>query len=471
MNTFNQLLQESEMNEEFFKKLRTEHHICSKQEGDLIIFYHKYYNDYIKPDTIQSVVKSVVYNTKTKEIVSDCGPNPFYNNNAKGLIGMDINNLTFVKYYDGTQMSLFFDTDKWYLSTRRCLDSSKSYYHSEKSHYELFNEIIQETEYKTFENFTDSLDKNKSYYFILIHHENKQIIDYSSDSEFGYNNKKVDNYKKLCLYSVKNKNEINSVDTTLESSLLNMYSNKPQFVNNTNIFMPKQLDRFDYNTNMICYYQNKLLIFTTLNYQLSHLIMYSNSPTISGLIFSYQNNILYDYHKKYFNKTITIKEGTFKSNDMLNILFKVSASLLLTMFKEMWSITNGKSLNNHLYNYLPPIYKEILYAIRGIYFSKKSNFSTSINKSDCYLNCHDIYYYLKYIDTNKFINFIKGTSHIYHETIFIPFWQKLHAEATANEYTHNMFIMDNYNKYRYFIEYIDLMSNQVDESLDESLDE
>ena len=43
------------------------------------------------------------------------------------------NNNKFYECYEGTLMSLFYFNEKWYLSTRRCLDSKKSKW-KEKEH-------------------------------------------------------------------------------------------------------------------------------------------------------------------------------------------------------------------------------------------------------------------------------------------------------------------------------------------------
>lgn len=485
MNAFYELLEKSEVNKEFLKELYNEHYICSKEVDHLIVFYHKFYNNYIKPDTIQSSVRSVIYNTLTKKVVSDCGTNPIYNNEASVLINdKDLTKLNFLNYYDGTVMSLFFDTDKWYLTTRRCLDSNQSYYQSQHSHRELFNKVLEETEYKTFDDFTKSLEKDKSYYFVLIHHENQQIIDYTA--EYGKN------YKKLCLFSVKDS----------EQKIVDLYSTKFDFVDEKTIFVAKKIEngdklfvkksasKFDYKTNFVCYFENKLLIFNTISYQLARITKYDDHPTVSGLIFAYQHDILADYHKLMSSdKTITTADGRFTTSNILQVLFKTSSTYLFLMFRELWSITTGKPMAGvlrakalvevdpkiksslereadvieYIYKKLPTSYKELFYAIRGIYFSKKSKLLTAIKKSDTYLNVHDIYNYLKNMETKKFIKYIKETRNIFDEPVFIPLLQNVHMNAEKIK----LYNMDDFNKYRYFIRYVDLQTTEYVEELEE----
>jgi hypothetical protein len=477
LTTMEKLLEANEINNDFLKKIYDEHYICSKEIGDLILFYHKYYNNYIKPDTIQSQVRSIIYNKKTKKIVSDCGPNPIYNDEAYKLItDKDLNSLNLYHYYDGTVMSVFFAEDKWYLTTRRCLDSKESFYNSDNSHYSLFNEVLENTEYKTFETLTESLEKDKSYYFILIHYKNKQVLDYSN--EFG------SEYKRLCLFSVK------------DSDQKSLNTNKLVFVDNKNIFVPTEItnngrntlflkngNKVIYNKDFICYYENKLLIFNTTNYQLSHIKTHDKYSDIVSLFFAYQNDILYKYD---YNNNIKLNEGTFKSADIVSTLLKISSSYMLLMFKQLYSINNGNPVSRLLksqanielnqitkeklekqaqyeetiYNALPSIYKEILYAVRGIYYKKKSNMSMCANKTDAYLNVHDIYNYLKYLDVQKYIQFIKASNIIYKKDVF----KSLLENISNNMKKLKTFNVDILTKYYYFVKYIDENTGVIDET-------
>jgi hypothetical protein len=468
------LLESNEINDDFLKKIYDEHYICSKDtvNSDLILFYHKFYNNYIEPNTIQSEVRSIVYNKKTKKIVADCGPNPIYNDDAYKLIeNKDLNSLHFVQYYDGPVMSVFFDTDKWYLSTRRCLDSNESYYNNDKSHYTLFNEVLENTEYKIFEKFTENLEKDKSYYFVLIHYKNKQVIDYSKE----FNSE----YKKLCLFSVRDE----------ERKALNLQKNDFKFIDNKNIFIPEEIvdknlsnlfskngNKVIYNRDVICYYENNLLIFNTLNYQLLHVKTHDKYPTISSLFFAYQNDLLSKY-ANLFENTIKINEDTYKTIEMLSVLLKTSSLFMLLMFKQLYSVTTGnpvsKVLKMHanielnqtvreklekqaedeekIYNALPLQYKEILYAIRGIYYKKKANKNTYPNKTDSYLNVHDIYNYLKNLDVQKYILFLKVTnSFVLNNDTFEVLLENINNNMKKQK-TYNV---ENMNKYYKFLMYV-----------------
>lgn len=99
---------------------------------------------------------------------------------------------TFELTYEGTVITVYNYDDKWYFGTTSCpsVDSSR-FFHPTKTHGQMFNEAIakvtnsdlpvsKEDGIEIRNKFTSFLDKTKAYAFILVHHENKHIIDYSS---------------------------------------------------------------------------------------------------------------------------------------------------------------------------------------------------------------------------------------------------------------------------------------------------
>ena len=71
----------------------------------------------------------------------------------------------------------------------------------------MFLEVLNNDGYNSFDNFCQFLNKNVCYYFVLIHHGNKNIVKY--EEKFG------ENYKKLCLIFCRDKatqEELNSFE-------------------------------------------------------------------------------------------------------------------------------------------------------------------------------------------------------------------------------------------------------------------
>jgi hypothetical protein len=71
-------------------------------------------------------------------------------------------------------MRLYYYNDKWNISTKKCIDASKSKWISEKSFYHLFLECLSDY------NIEESLIKTNCYSFILTHPENNIVVKYSN---------------------------------------------------------------------------------------------------------------------------------------------------------------------------------------------------------------------------------------------------------------------------------------------------
>jgi hypothetical protein len=74
---------------------------------------------------------------------------------------------------DGTVIRLYNYNGQWYTATTRCIDARKSYWSSEKTFNDMFWEIFNASKYNT-----DSLDPSQTYLFILIHKENRIVVNH-----------------------------------------------------------------------------------------------------------------------------------------------------------------------------------------------------------------------------------------------------------------------------------------------------
>lgn len=87
--------------------------------------------------------------------------------------------------YEGTMITVYFHQDKWHFGTTSCPSMDHSRYFSKtKSHGQMFDEVL-ETYYGNETNlrahFTNQLNTEKVYTFILVHHENGHHVDHSSE--------------------------------------------------------------------------------------------------------------------------------------------------------------------------------------------------------------------------------------------------------------------------------------------------
>jgi len=409
---------------ELFKK-----NILSKDYIDENLFL--IYNKFDQPSNSQLIkeCRSIILDRNTKNIVSFSCETPLLNSQALEYLLLNQNEEKIInKCYEGTLLSVFFNNDKWYVSTRRCLNSEESVW-GEKSHFKMFMEVLQKSGYEFFSSFTDKLSKDKCYYFVLIHYQNKNVVDY--DNEFGKE------YKKLCLVFLREK------DTQKE---LDIYNYDTSNLLDDNIFIAEKLnnlDEFDslnkkdlyslppksegvvikvFDSKMNRY---KLLKLQTVNYQFAKSTG-SDKNIFMGLIHLYQNDKLIDFIKQSPNlKKIVNPLNTHESYDSIGSidgLFKVCTSELFELFRILWDIKNGNHLSNELYKLLPKEYKDILFGIRGLYYKKKGTaYVNKINAIDSvqnsenkpkdskthYLQIKDIYQYLKTVPTENFCALLK----------------------------------------------------------------
>lgn len=360
--------------------------------NNLLLLYHKF--DQPSNTDLEKECRSLVLNTLDLSVISYTCDNPLCNNDALPYI-IDTNEI--YKCYEGSLLSLFNHNDKWFLSTRRCLDSKDSIWKT-KSHYDMFMEVL-EKENITFEEFTNNLNSNNNYYFVLIHHENQNIINYSSI--FG------ENYTKLCLAFIRDKTSQLELNIKLE--------------NYNHIFMPELTSIEEFNEKntildlnidsegIIIKANNKLL---KLQYK-SYLYLKSigsESNIFKGYIYLYQNSLLLNYIKNYDKNSgkLINPKNLSESYDIIGIIdsiFKVLSSELFELFKIFYNIKNGEKQNIELYNFLPVEYKTILFNLKGIYYKTKSDYITLKIKN--LFGIKNIYQYLKNVNDDIIYNLLK----------------------------------------------------------------
>lgn len=181
--------------------LRKQHYWPSIQmkriahQPDLVLLFHKYQNQ--KPDTpvtgLYKECKSIILNLNADKI-EDCivismmneSPIPVsdtdYETNMELYTGG-----TFEAGYEGTMINVYYYNGIWNFSTSTCpnIDESK-YAHPTKTHGMMFDDFLQKifpnvnpTSDNLRQEFTSKLDTSKSYIFVIVHHENRRLIDYT----------------------------------------------------------------------------------------------------------------------------------------------------------------------------------------------------------------------------------------------------------------------------------------------------
>ncbi len=88
---------------------------------------------------------------------------------------LDKDNLFIEKALEGTLVRYYCHNDKWILSTKKCIDSAKSRWISEKSFYELFLDCVKNVCFDV-----NLLNKNYCYSFLILHNDNNIVVKYKS---------------------------------------------------------------------------------------------------------------------------------------------------------------------------------------------------------------------------------------------------------------------------------------------------
>ena len=411
--------------------------ICTKDypEDQLLLIYNKYEDSIITP--LKRECRSLVIDYANLQIKSYSCEIPRLNKEGLEFLLSHTDSPQRINIcYEGTYLSIFNHNNKWYVSTRRCLDSNDSIFvndkqpteqtthdtvnnpniiNADKSHYNMLEEVLQNAGYNNFEHFCENLDKTKSYYFVLIHYQNRHLIDYTE--QFG------EKYTRICLTTIRDSN-MNEID---------IYTNTVHFAtyNETgNIFIPTKLESIDEfaNFNKLVSYDavpktegvvihiwsstlNKynLIKLQHINYQFARVIG-TDHNLFKGMLYLYQLNKLSVYFTQNVNmqniRQITNPINPSEVYDTIGIIdavFKTCTSELLELFKILWHIKTGKHKHSSLYNLLPKEYKDIMFGIKGIYLENKANKANT----GIYLKINDIYNYLKNISTDQFIAFIR----------------------------------------------------------------
>lgn len=377
----------------FEKGIMTKHY----QEDNLLLIYNNF-NTYHKSPLV-SECRSVVIDLNTNNIITYTGNTPIYNYEGYSYLirNKDVP-MQIYECYEGTMITLFYHNDKWYISTRRCLNAQKSVWNN-TTHYDMFTDVL-EKEGLTFDNFTDSLDKSLTYYFVLVHHSNKNIVDYTK--KFG------ENYSKLIIVDIRKKEDLTSVNLETFNGIRENIIYPIKF-DNIEDFDKDNLD-FDLTNppesegiiiKLDTKEKNMLIKLQNFKYQFYKSIG-PEKHLYRGFINLYQKDKLLDFLKSNDNslkyQKIINPLNNSESFDIIgcvDALFRIVTNELYNIFFKLWD-EEGQQKENDFYADLPKIYKEFLFGLRGIYFKRKS------------LKIGNIYSFLKNLETEKLITFLRN---------------------------------------------------------------
>lgn len=379
-------------------------------EEGLILVYHKF--DIPSLTEVERECRSLVLDRSNLKIVAYSCETPLMNMQGMDLVLAKQEKQPIVtECWEGSLLSMYKFNNKWYVSSRRCLDAKMSKIGETYNLYDLMLEVLQNSGYETFSDFTDELNQEMSYYWVLLHYKNKHTIDYTS--RLG------DNYTKLCLISMRD-SQMNEMDMPLEDQ---PYLGKNIFVSPQKEFSDIarnstfSLEDFDNNPTTeglaIKVWNEEMNKYNLVKLQTPHFQYNQHANNkMKGLVYLYQNGMLAEYLKTH-PELVKVQNPTnpLQSYDVIGVVdsaFKASSSELFELFKLLWSIQNGQRIPEAqgLYESLPKEYRDMLYGIKGVYYRKKAEFYKNEVKNH-HLKTGDIYNYLKSLSTDTLTQFWK----------------------------------------------------------------
>lgn len=369
------------------KKEDSVYYLNFKEDDDLIMVYYDNLPKGGEAPTsyaLENNTRSCILEKDTLKAVATQFNKIIYNEDTiKYLDKYNWDKVIVEKCYEGTTILVYHHKDKWYVSTRRCLDANDSTWVKYKSYREMFDEAIKDKF-----DYAD-LDKNYCYYFILLHHKNKNIVNYSY---LG------DEYVEIIHTMTVEKYTIKEVDYTINSKVsktdIIQFASKDDMLKSLCDIDDDNKTKKKITTEgfIIKAYSGEVKTspFTMLKvqtdiYQKLMKLKPNNSNTYQSYMELYQKDKLKDY-LVYFNKYSNLIIRRIHLS-MRNISIEI-----LNLYHN-----TRKKQNENVYNILKEQYRKVLYGLHGIYIQmRKRGFHDEIQmETQKSVTIHDVYFYLK----------------------------------------------------------------------------
>jgi len=328
------------------------------------------------------------------KIIAYTHPIVDYNNLGKLV---DFKDQKFVECFEGTLISVYYCSGTWNYSTRKCLDSKDSYWayngkRSSLSHYDMFLESLN----SSLEDFESKLDKNKSYYFVVVNHNNKTFVDYSN--KFG------ENYKKVFLLFVRDSqmNITNEYDDSLK-----------QYVDNSVPLDSDQIkERIETDKNVMGYLLN-----VDGQFYVYHTKFYEQFEKAAPYAYSYENMLIELYKRDnldsnfiLYPENVKYRGSTFDTKGVMYGVFTYLSMSLLNLYYYFTtydgvklSHRNGEDFKLLFDDNKNNTLQSVLYKMKGMVLSQKKKLELSDVKKllKYYISSPDLIRSLKEIEEVK----------------------------------------------------------------------
>lgn len=390
----------SNFNELKYKLIKNKYKL--KETNNTCIVYSEYSDTFNKnsPPT-----ESFIIEKSTLRIIVKYATPILYNNDATNFLKkrkINWENIIIEQSYEGHYFVLYYNENKWNIGSRKCLNATQFPYKN----------IFDETK----------LNKNYCYHFILVHHKNKNIVDYSK----FMNNKEYEKFIHVLTtekYTLNEISDVNLLNNSLHFSCLDEV-----------VASLENISSFDQKNNKV---SSEGFIIK----------IYEGAPRKSSFIVLKLQTKIYQYIKKFIPFSTNIDQcylELYQRNKLTELLpyFSDYVNLIKSRVHNSMKNLSGELLNiyhntrnkrnREIYKLLPSSFKQLLYDLHGIYLSKINNnpankYHTKISEKlvePNSLNIHDVYYYLKNIQFRTLIQIFYDRLMIIKNNQSIPFINK-----------------------------------------------
>jgi len=416
--------------------------------NDLILFYYNEQHEMLSNNScatavttndVENACKSCVYERSSLKYLCSQFNRIIYNEEAfKLLLPNDLSNTIVQKCYEGTTLLVFNHKNKWFISTRKCIDAGESVWVKNQSFKDLFEETMNNnntsdnnsTENLFAPSIYNLLNPDYVYVFILVHYKNKNIVNYNQP--FKFNNR---HYKQLYLSNVSLKGTYVEIcrDAYNLTNVPWTEEYKLESVDELRTFL-EQYNEYDTAIKSISTEGFVLKIYKDSN-KTGKFTIAKLQTNIYRYIMSNKPNVqnVYQIYLEFYKRDVLTDLLPYFYKGKNNIIIKIhnSMKILTKEMLELYHKTRNKR-NETLYGLMPKIYRKVLYDLHGIYIKNKkdlidsgsigteietkieTNIDQELNtdnaddnmsmlKSNKSINIHDVYNFLKELPLKQLI--------------------------------------------------------------------
>lgn len=268
--------------------------------------------------------------------------------------------------YEGTTLIVYNHDDKWYISTRRCIDAHESSWDpTAPSHYEIAEKLID----------FSKLNKDYVYHYNLVSHDNRYIIDYTGI--FGKN------YVKLIPLMVVDKKTMQiNYEETEKIEELKIYDHPENFIDQYP-FIKNDVNKEDFTKGrmyMIIDDENNIFNINVQPDIYNKIYLEVGKAHRFGIVWHIINVMLFKHElslkdSPYLKKAIEFNKDTYFS-------YKMMFNVIAVFLKDYYFIRKSPKYScPELFNMIPACYKSELY---NMHYDIYINGKTPINYYNTY---------------------------------------------------------------------------------------